>query len=169
MSICGHKSPYPDWQQHRWSLLQDKVKSKPASSIGDWLPELFPRAIAPIVTIARAGYGSYDQPASTAYNSFSNRGLTSLERFPARFHRYFTTYYSDRSQPWMESHPVGLHFVLPYVGPGLCAKARPTRPRPCRPSSRQMADGGLPASLSAWYAPMATTRRGNPVITVRLG
>jgi hypothetical protein len=55
-------------------------------------------------------------PPPQIYSYFSNRSLTSLEQFPARFYWQFTTYYSERSQTTMESHRIGLHFVFPYVG-----------------------------------------------------
>lgn len=106
------------------------------SRFGDRLPALFPsRAVAPTDSITWIGYGSYDQSATTAYSSFSNRGLTSLEQFPARFYRHFTTYFSERSRLWMESHPYRavLRFALRWTHLSAFGyvSTRPTCPRPC--------------------------------------
>ncbi|MMZ48178.1 hypothetical protein D1872_98390 [compost metagenome] len=115
--------------------------------IGGRLPALFlPRAVAPIDSITRTGYGSYDQSATTAYNSFSNRALLSLERFPARFWRACNTYFSERSQPPMESHRIGavLRFALRWTGLPLSYVfgCTPNKPPSVQLSSRQRVDGG---------------------------
>ncbi|MDY8049629.1 hypothetical protein UY416_25400 [Paenibacillus polymyxa] len=88
------------------------------SRIGDRLPALFPsRAIAPTDSITWTGYGSYDQSATTAYSSFSNRGLASLKQFPVRFIRHCTTYFFGTVTALDGVTSVSsLFFVLPYVG-----------------------------------------------------
>jgi|GEM_PF-6172403 len=63
-------------------------------------------AYAPIALITLIGYGSYDQSATTAHNSFFHRSLISLERFPARFYRYFTTSFRNGRFPGWSHIPM---------------------------------------------------------------
>jgi len=56
-------------------------------------------AYAPIVLNSLIGYGSYDQSATTAHNSFFNRSLIFLKQFPVRFDRYFTTWFRNGRFP----------------------------------------------------------------------
>lgn len=107
------------------SLIRDKVGVMILPSrIGERLPGFVSatRFMRLLIRFSRPGYGSYDQAATTAYNSFSNRSLISLERFPARFYRCFTTYFSERSRPLGGVTPISgrTSFCLT-LDWGLCA------------------------------------------------
>lgn len=70
----------------------------------------------------------------------------------------------------VESHQIGPHFVLPYVGQGvMCLLHVQQFPRPCNylPTRGKR---GRPASLSVWLERQwPRLIRGNPEITVHLG
>lgn len=80
---------------------------------------------------------------------------------------------SGRSFARMESHPNGVYFVLPYVGLPFdwvtCLVARPTNLRPCNYLSTEGKRKQRRLHLALVRALVATTERGNPEITVRLG